>query len=227
LNANTKLTAKKQHMKASVKVAALATLCLALFAAAPPTQDKYPSIKIGGQTWMLGNLNTSTFRNGDPIAEARTVDEWLKAGKEGTPAWCYYDNKLENGAVYGKLYNWYAASDPRGLAPEGWHVATDADWRLVTDFLGGEDAAGTKMKSTSGWTEDGQGTNESGFSGLPGGSRNLYGEFEHGGKIAFWWTSTQRNDQLAWYRVIDESPWYVYRTNYSKANGLSVRCLKD
>jgi uncharacterized protein (TIGR02145 family) len=184
-------------------------------------------VKIGGQTWMLENLDVSQFRNGDPIAEAKTAEEWVKAGKEGKPAWCYYENREENGARYGKLYNWYAASDARGLAPEGWRVATDADWRQVTDFLGGEDAAGTKMKSTSGWTGKGNGTNESGFSGLPGGSRNLYGEFGHGGKIAFWWTSTQRNAELAWYRVIDETPWYVYRTNYSKANGLSVRCVRE
>ncbi len=74
-----------------------------------------------------------------------------KAGKEGKPAWCYYENKTENGSKYGKLYNWYAVNDPRGLSPAGWHVSSDAEWRQTTDFLGGEDAAGTKMKSSTGW----------------------------------------------------------------------------
>ena len=187
---------------------------------------EYKSIKIGTQTWMIENLNVDHFRNGDPIPHAITSEAWVEAGKEGKPAWCYYENKNENGDRFGKLYNWYAVTDPRGLAPEGWRIATDADWRLVTDYLGGEDAAGTKMKKSSGWTGKGNGTNESGFSGLPAGSRNLFGEFAYGEQAGYWWTSTERDKQLAWYRVIDQSPYYVYRTNYSKANGLSVRCVK-
>jgi uncharacterized protein (TIGR02145 family) len=83
------------------------------------------------------------------------------------------------------------------------------------------------MKSSSGWVGEGNGTNESSFGGLPGGNRNLYGEFSYAGKIAYWWTSTEKDDELAWYRIIDESPWYVYRTNYYKQNGLSVRCIQD
>jgi len=121
------------------------------------------SVKIDNQVWMAENLNVGNFRNGDPVPEARTEEEWERAGKEGKPAWCYYENKIENGVLYGKLYNWYAVTDPRGLAPPGWHVPTDAEWRQVTLFLGGEDAAGTKMKSPSGWTHDGNGTNVSGF----------------------------------------------------------------
>lgn len=189
--------------------------------------QQYPSVRIGSQVWMVENLNVDHFRNGDEILHAPSVEAWVKAGKEGKPAWCYYDNKAEHGPRFGKLYNWYAASDPRGLAPQGWRVATDADWRAVTDYLGGEDAAGTKMKKNSGWSGKGNGTNESGFSGLPAGSRNLYGEFAYGQQGGYWWTSTQTDDELAWYRVIDESPYYVYRTNYSKMNGMSVRCVKE
>lgn len=218
----------KANMKRVIKISAAVFLMSGLLAGTTDhANTDYESVTIGTQTWMLRNLEVSQFRNGDAIAEAKSAEEWVKAGQAHQPAWCYYGNDEDNGKRYGKLYNWYAASDPRGLAPPGWRVATDADWRLTTDFLGGEDAAGTKMKSQSGWPGEGNGTNESGFSGLPGGSRNLYGEFEHGGKIAFWWTSTARNRDLAWYRVIDESPWYVYRTNYSKMNGLSVRCVRD
>lgn len=185
------------------------------------------TVTIGDQTWMLENLDVGHFRNGDPIPHAATADAWVKAGREGKPAWCYYANDPGNGQRYGRLYNWHAVNDPRGLAPEGWHVASDAEWRQVTDFLGGEDAAGTKMKKSSGWSAKGNGTNESGFSGLPGGSRNLYGEFAYGGESGYWWTTTAYDAELAWYRVIDWTPWYVYRTNYVKSNGLSVRCIKD
>jgi uncharacterized protein (TIGR02145 family) len=185
------------------------------------------AVNIGNQFWMLQNLNVSNFRNGDLIPEARTDEEWIAAGKEGKPAWCYYENKMENGAIYGKLYNWYAINDPRGIAPVGWHVPTDGEWSETTLFLGGEDAGGTKMKSPEGWTHDGNGTNESGFSGKPGGSRDRFGRFDYVGHIAYWWCATPYDDEFAWYRVIDEVPWYVYRTNYYKQNGYSVRCIKD
>jgi uncharacterized protein (TIGR02145 family) len=196
-------------------------------AVADNSGNSYKSVKISGLEWMTENLDVSLFQNGDPVPEARTDAEWAKAGREGTPAFCYYENKSENGSKYGKLYNWYAVTDKRGLAPAGWHVSTDAEWREVTDFLGGEDAAGTKMKSSAGWNKDGNGTNESGFTGLPGGCRDLNGKFSDTGIIAFWWTSTEKDNTLAWYRVIDLSPYYVYRTYYYKQNGLSVRCVKD
>ena len=202
--------------------------CL-LFSGCTNTNDRntYKTVRIDAQEWMIENLNVGSFRNGDPIPEARSDEEWLKAGQKGNPAWCYYENKSENGGKYGKLYNWYAVTDTRGLAPAGWHVSSDAEWRQTTDFLGGEDAAGTKMKSSNGWTDDGNGTNESGFTGLPGGCRDLNGKFSGIGVIGFWWSSVEYNKELAWYRCIDISPYYVYRTNYYKQNGLSVRCIKD
>ena len=184
---------------------------------------QYKTIKIANLEWMAENLNVSFFSNGDPIPEAKTDEEWVKAGKEGKPAFCCYENKIENGDKCGKLYNWYAVTDPRGIGPKGWHVSSDDEWRLVTDFLGGEDAAGTKMKSNSGWKPDENGTNESGFSGLPGGCRDLNGKFSNMGDIGFWWTTTQWDTNLAWYRCIDKTPWYVYRTNYYKQNGFAIR----
>jgi uncharacterized protein (TIGR02145 family) len=189
--------------------------------------DTYKTIRIDTQEWTAENLNAGSFRNGDPIPEARSDEEWRKAGQDGTPAWCYYENKSENGSRYGRLYNWYAVTDKRGLAPAGWHISGDAEWRNTTDFLGGEDAAGTKMKSSNGWTDNGNGTNESGFTGLPGGCRDLNGNFGYIDKIGYWWTSTEKDAALAWYRCIDKSPYYVYRTNYYKQNGLSVRCIRD
>jgi uncharacterized protein (TIGR02145 family) len=215
-------------MKMSLRHFSSAIVLIGVMTAAADrnSSQEHESVKIGSQVWMLQNLNADRFRNGDPIPQASSAEDWVKAGKEGTPAWCYYNNRAENGDRYGKLYNWYAVADPRGLAPAGWRVATDADWREVTDYLGGEDAAGTKMKKSSGWKEKANGTNESGFSGLPGGSRNLRGEFAYGEEAAYWWTSTESDDEFAWYRVVDHTPWYVYRTNYSKANGYSVRCLK-
>ena len=195
------------------------------------SQDKevktFKSVKIGNQEWMTENLNVSTFRNGDPIPEAKTAEEWVKTGNEGKPAWCYYDNNAKNGNIYGKLYNWYAVNDPRGLAPSGWHVPTDKEWTEVGLTLGGDDAAGASMKSTSGWKKPGNCTNTSGFSALPGGSRDFYGIFQYIGLSAFWWTSTQKDNILAWYRCIDDSPYYIYRTNYRKQDGFSVRCVRD
>lgn len=203
-------------------------ICL-LFFGCTNTKDRntYKTVRIDAQEWMTENLNVGSFRNGDPIPEARSDEEWQKAGQEGTPAWCYYENKTENGGKYGRLYNWYAINDNRGLAPAGWHVSSDAEWRNTTDFLGGEDAAGTKMKSSIGWTDDGNGTNESGFTGLPGGCRDLNGRFGYIDKIGYWWSSTEYDTTLGWYRCIDRSPYYVYRTNYYKQNGLSVRCIRD
>jgi uncharacterized protein (TIGR02145 family) len=216
-------------MKTSLRYAAGIFLMCGFFSGTPEKNDIIPagSVRIDKLEWMTENLNVSIFRNGDVIPEARTAAEWSKAGKEGKPAWCYYENNTDNGNKYGRLYNWYAVTDSRGLAPKGWHVATDGEWRQTTDFLGGEDAAGTMMKSPVGWNLDGNGTNICGFTGLPGGSRDLNGKFSGLGNIGFWWTTTEYDDILAWYRCIDQSPYYVYRTNYYKQNGLSVRCIKD
>jgi hypothetical protein len=106
-------------------------------------------VKIGTQVWMTKNLNVDKFRNGDPIPQAKTREEWKAAGENKQPAWCYYDNDPANGVKYGKLYNWYAVNDARGLAPAGYHVPSDAEWTILENQLGSD--AGTKMKSTSGW----------------------------------------------------------------------------
>jgi len=187
----------------------------------------FKSVKIGAQTWMSENLNVSTFRNGDPIPEAKTNEEWEKAGENKQPAWCYYDNDPANGAKYGKLYNWYAVNDPRGLAPVGYHVPSDAEWTILTGFLGGQDAAGTKMKSKSGWAENRNGTNSSGFSGLPGGGRYDDGAFSYIGTVGDWWSSTEDDAGSAWGRYLGYGDGSVYGSYGNEENGFSVRCLRD
>ena len=137
------------------------------------------TVTIGTQVWMTKNLDVDHFRNGDPIPQAKTDEEWQKAGENKQPAWCYYDNDPANGVKYGKLYNWYAVNDERGLAPEGYHVPSDKEWTVLIDYLGGEEVAGEKMKSTSGWEENGNGSNSSGFTALPGGYRYETGLYEN------------------------------------------------
>ena len=185
------------------------------------------TITIGTQVWMTKNLDVSTFRNGDPISQAKTDEEWEKAGQNKQPAWCYYDNDPANGVKYGKFYNWYAVNDKRGLAPEGYHVPTDAEWTQLSDYLGGEDVEGKKMKSTSGWIENGNGSNESGFNGLPGGLRGGHGTFYYVGKSGYWWSSTEDDTSDAWGRYLNYTNGYVLSYDFSKEGGFSVRCLRD
>jgi len=184
-------------------------------------------IKIGDQTWSSKNLDVDTFRNGDPIPHAETEEQWKQAGENGKPAWCYNKNDPANGKKYGKLYNWHAVNDPRGLAPEGWHVPSDDEWEILVDHLGGKDIAGTKMKSTGGWKNDGNGTNESGFSGLPGGYRDFLGTFSGIGKDGYWWSSTELRTYSAWTCYLYYFNGIVSRNDYDKKNGFSVRCLRD
>jgi uncharacterized protein (TIGR02145 family) len=105
------------------------------------------TVTIGTQEWMTKNLDVSTFRNGDPIPEAKTNSEWEMASKNKQPAWCYYNNDPQYGEKYGKLYNWYAVTDPRGLAPVGYHIPSDEEWTVLINQLGGNSPAGIKMKS--------------------------------------------------------------------------------
>jgi uncharacterized protein (TIGR02145 family) len=185
------------------------------------------SVTIGSQEWQAENLNVDRFRNGDPIPEVRTKEEWEIAGKRGEPAWCYYDNDPENGKIYGKLYNWYAVNDSRGLAPEGWHIPTDGEWTILTDYLGGDEVAGGKLKSNSYWNAPNTGaTNESGFSALPGGFRNSDGSFYGFRSNAIGWSATEHLNG-AWFRNLVNFDGNVYGGDTDKGSGFSVRCLRD
>jgi uncharacterized protein (TIGR02145 family) len=109
------------------------------------------SVKIGNQTWMTTNLNVSKFRNGDPIPEVKSNEDWEKAGKNKQPAWCYYENNPSNGIKYGKLYNWWAVNDPRGLAPEGWHISSAEEFSQIKGYVGVDNV--NELKSKSGWID--------------------------------------------------------------------------
>jgi len=224
------------------------------------------TVTIGTQVWMTKNLDVATFRNGDPIPQAKTDEEWEKSGENQQPAWCYIDSDPANGAKYGKLYNWYAVNDSRGLAPEGYHIPSDTEWTQLDDFLASE--AGKKMKSTSGWesyttfeyifcsncrswndeyrskvpchtcqdrrildtpevTKSGNGTNTSGFSGLPCGNRKINGTFVNFGYYGVWWSSTKFNSNDALTRFLLYKEGNVYRSDFNKRFGFSVRCLRD
>lgn len=177
-------------------------------------------VTIGDKTWIAENLAVSEFRNGDKIPEVTSDEEWKRAGEEGKPAWCYYNNDPANAEKYGILYNWYAVSDKRGLAPEGWHIPTDEEWTALSTQLG--EKAGSSMKSKS-W----MGTGESGFNALPGGNRNHDGSFHLAGNYGVWWTATPAQSNFAWFRFLTSVNGFVSRDYSNKAKGLSVRLIKD
>lgn len=186
--------------------------------------NEYKTVTIGSKEWMAENLKVEHYRNGDPIPQVQDEKEWKKLT---TGAWCYYENKTENGVTYGKLYNWYAVNDLRGLAPEGWHVPSDAEWKELEEYLGGKDVAGGKMKSTTLWlSPNKEATNESGFTGLPGGY-NEDSRFKLIEKYGCFWSSTEVTTIGAWCRLLKYNIPDIQRDNNHKRNGLSVRCVKD
>jgi len=191
------------------------------------TALNYPSVLIGAQYWMEKNLEVTTYRNGDPIPYVTDANAWAALT---TGAWCYYNNDPANGSLYGKLYNWYAVNDPRGLAPTGWHVSTDDEWTTLSTTLGGDAVAGGKMKvaGTTRWTTPNTGAdNSSGFAGLPGGIRDNNGTFSNVGYNGYWWSSTGEDATLAWYRFLFYNSGNILRWGFNKRHGFSVRCLRD
>jgi uncharacterized protein (TIGR02145 family) len=184
------------------------------------------SIKIGDQKWMAENLNVSHFRNGDSIPEVRSAAEWKRMGEEGKPAWCLIQNETENGEKFGKLYNWYAVNDPRGLAPKDWHVASDDEWTHLINFLGGGVLAALNMRTT-GLTDNSDRDNENRFSGLPGGCRNSFGVFYGLDSFGYWWSATEFDPSNAFVRILNYVNCDINSKILDKIYGLSVRCLSD
>jgi len=192
--------------------------------------DEYCTVTICNQVWKLNNVNVSKYRNGDDIPQASTNQEWIDAGTNQTGAWCYFENNTANGPVYGKLYNWYAVNDSRGLAPSGWHIPSDAEWTTLYDCVGGASVAGGKLKETGTihWNIPNAGaTNSSGFTGLPGGLRNFDGTFFYIGNFGVWWSGSEGSAALAWSRGMYHISADAGRSLRPKANGFSVRCIRD
>ena len=201
----------------------------------------YKTVKIGDQVWMAENLKVTHYRNGEPIPNVTVVNEWEYLT---TGAQCSFDNNEANVAIYGRLYNWYAVNDSRGLAPAGWHVPSDAEWKQLEMHLGMSQSQADSIK--------GRGTNEGdklkengtvhwessnyhapgeyGFTALPGGYRSNIGTFYMTayvvGYIATFWSSTEYNSFHAWYRSLGTSP-SIFRDNCDKQWGYSVRCVRD
>jgi uncharacterized protein (TIGR02145 family) len=190
--------------------------------------NTYTSIIIGNQEWLQSNLNVATYRNGDPIPEVQDLETWRDLE---TGAWCHYANATANGVIYGKLYNWYAVVDPRGLAPEGWHVATDDEWVILTDQFGGNQESGGALKATGTqyWLEPNAGaTNASGFTALPGGTRGTVNDFSKLNEDGWWWTSSESSPAFGSSRLITHD-FDGALDNYSsrKEVGHAVRCVRD
>ena len=193
--------------------------------------NSYKIVKIGAQVWMAENLKTAKYNDGTTIPNITDNYQW---GNTTTGAWAYYYNDAANNAKYGKLYNWYALSPTtngkKNVCPMGWHAPRDAEWKVLTDYLGGESVAGGKMKEVgiASWiSQNTEATNTSLFTGLPGGSRNYNGQYSGLGSSGSWWSSTEFNTVIVWYRYLKFLDGEARRLNDDKTNGFSVRCLRD
>jgi uncharacterized protein (TIGR02145 family) len=192
----------------------------------------YKTIVIGTQEWMAENLNTSSYRNGDAIVTGLDNSAW---GATTSGAWSYYNNDASYACPYGKLYNWFACTDSRGLCPTGWHVPSDAEWTTLTNFLGGEGVAGGMMKSTGTieattglWNNPNTGaTNSSGFSGVSSGTKYYEGNYSDISNISIFWSNSEIQSDTGLTRYIYYAGQDVVLYPYVKQGGFSVRCLRD
>lgn len=187
--------------------------------------NEYKTVWLGNQVWMAENLRVTHYRNGDPIPLVVEPSKWSSLT---TGARAHYLNGFSNGQMYGNLYNWYAVNDERGLCPLGWRVPDEEDWIELRDFLGGNEIAGGKMKSLERWRFPNYGaTNESGWTGLPGGYRGGGGGFSFIRERSFWWFTTEAGGTQARYGVL---AYYDQRASIfttSKRNGHYVRCVMN
>jgi uncharacterized protein (TIGR02145 family) len=193
--------------------------------------NTYKTVYIGMQQWMAENLKTAKYSDGTAIPFVTDDTQWKN---NTTGAYAYYFNDETNNAKYGKLYNWYAVSPTtngnKNVCPTGWHVPTDAEWTVLSNYLGGESVAGGKMKEvgTTNWISPNTGaTNTSLFSALPGGMRTIYGQYNDVGSRCRLWSSTEGTTYGAWSSYLHFVYEWVGRSTNNKEDGLSVRCLKD
>ena len=218
-----------------------------------PTIDgyTYEVVAIGEQVWFAENLRTTVYANGDPIPFSLTNDEWDSTNEGATSVYgemdgyCYEDSPALDACdpeqsldAYGRLYNWYAVNDQRGICPNGWHTPTDEEWKTLEVELGmnsseadatGERGSnqGDQLKSISGWYDNGNGTDDFGFSALPGGYLSGGGlVYDQAGQFGYWWSSSSFNSE-AWNRSLRRHNSLVGRLSVNPNYGLSVRCIQD
>jgi len=185
------------------------------------------TVTICSQVWMTKSLDLTTYRNGDPIPEVTDPVQWKNLT---TGAWTYVNGDPATNATYGKIYNWYAVNDPRGLAPAGWHVPSKTEFTMLATCLGGEYIAGGPLKTTgtTDWMAPNTGaTNSSGFSALPGGKRSNLGIYNGFGTNGALWTSTEQSAGNSWAFSLSYSAISSSFTNPEKMEGLPVRCVRD
>jgi uncharacterized protein (TIGR02145 family) len=189
--------------------------------------NTYHTIKIGSQLWMAENLKTTKFNDGTSIPLVTENGIWANLSTSG---YCWYNNDAATYKnTYGALYNWYAINTGK-LAPKGWHIPNDAEWTTLSDYLGGEDVAGGKLKETgtAHWiSPNADATNESGFTGLPGGIRYDDGEFYKIGSYGFWWGYTETGFYYAWNSFLNFGNGHINMDYFSKKDGFSIRCIRD
>ncbi|MFA4907308.1 MAG: FISUMP domain-containing protein [archaeon] len=189
--------------------------------------NMYRTVRIGSQWWMAENLKVTHYQNGDalPNVTDNAAWFWLNSG-----AYCNYGNNATNSDTYGRLYNWYAVHDYRNIAPIGWHVPSDVEWQIMVNyFLGGDEVAGGKLKEigTTHWNSPNYGaTNESGFSALPGGERDLGGSYYYIGENGYWWSFTEDDKNCASQIALYYSSSFIWYWSDFKQDGFSVRCVK-
>ncbi len=186
----------------------------------------YHPVKIGIQVWLIENLRTTHYRNGDPIPEVPATSRW---GRSDSGACCNYNNMMQNSLIYGKLYNWPAVHDQRNLCPAGWHVPDENEWATLVSFAGGETTAGGRLKEFgfSHWlAPNTAATNETGFTALPAGYRNDTGVFANMNRSAIFWSTTSYDPSHAWYHYTYYDYQVMFKDFYhNKAHGFSVRCI--
>ncbi|MCX6829315.1 MAG: fibrobacter succinogenes major paralogous domain-containing protein [candidate division Zixibacteria bacterium] len=198
----------------------------------------YLTVTIGTQVWMAENLRVTHYRNGEAIPNVTWDDEWADLF---TGAYCEFNDDVNNVTIYGRLYNWYAVDDNRNIAPTGWHVPTDTEWKQLEMYLdmsqseadavgdrGTDEGGKLKESGTAHWLSPNTGaTNESGFTALPGGFRGRSGDYFAMGSYAVFWSATANWSEVAWFRCLFHSYAQVGRYSDYKQHGFSVRCVKD
>ena len=199
----------------------------------------YETVQIGEQCWFAENLRAENYKNGDLIPAGLSDEDWSTTTSGATAVYGEGSSSCNTHspdgdacdpnwslAEYGRLYNWYAVNDIRGLCPMGWHVPTDGEFTTMTDGLGGNDVAGNYMKMTYGWNNGGNGTNASGYSGLPGGYRANNGDFTEAGLYGYWWSSSPIASD-AWGRYLYFTHESVFSYQNEPQDGFLIRCIKD
>ncbi len=188
--------------------------------------NTYRTIEIGSQVWTVENLRVSRFRNGDTIPHAVNFNEWEEITKKQRPGSCVFADKLKNEKEFGRLYNWFTVDDERNIAPEGWHVPTYAEWEELKKYLMENKSDGDDLKTTFGWKENSNGTDEYGFSAFPAGCRDNNGYNKGLGEYVSWWSMAGFGGSGIIFMLKYDSK-SLTELHARKTSGRYIRLIKD